>query len=186
MFTDCPFRALCTFYVICTHTHSRYCSHSSLATMERVWCGKFSQACAEKREGKQRSGSEKWVPCVEYWNSAPVLWPVKGIWLNVWGDVDMPELGWGESCCEGAGTYFKTRLFVLVKALRWQQHHWWFVMDTALKTGDWRVGLTHPPLVAPGGEGAGALGPWGQPLAQDLQSTRGSLKPCFLFQHCFS
>lgn len=123
-----------------------------MATIERVWCGKFSQACAEKREGKQPSGSEKWVPCVEYWNSDPVLWPVKGIWLNVWGDVDVPELGWGESCCEGAGTYFKTRLFVLVKALRWQQHHWWFVMDK-----DWRVGLTHPLWWPRGGPGASLL-----------------------------
>lgn len=61
-------------------------------------------------------GGEKWVPCVERWTSAPVLWPVKGICLKVWGDMDVPECGWGESCCERAGTYFKTWLFVLVKA----------------------------------------------------------------------
>ena len=46
----------------------------------------------------------------------PVLWPVKGICLNVWGDADLSEHGWGERDRAGAGTYFKTWLFVLVKA----------------------------------------------------------------------
>lgn len=49
------------------------------------------------------------VPCVK-------LWPVKGILLNVWADMDVPKCGWGERGCEGAGTYSKARLFVLVKA----------------------------------------------------------------------
>lgn len=54
-------------------------------------------------------------PLCKRWTTAPVLWPVKGICLNVWTDMDVPECGWGERDCEGAGTYFKTWLFVLVK-----------------------------------------------------------------------
>lgn len=75
----------------------------------------FHSVCWEESRQTAFRG-EKWVPCVPCWTSAPVLRPVKGKCSKVCRDMNLPECGWGESCCEGVGTYFKTWLFVLVKA----------------------------------------------------------------------
>lgn len=89
------------------------------------------------------------VPCLKRWTTALGLWPVKGIFLSVWADMDVPECGWGERGCEGAGTYFKAWLFVLVKAhgdssntgdLSWTQ--------PSSETGE--VSSYTPSLMAPG------------------------------------
>lgn len=162
---------------VCTRTHAyRLCplkpavhyvsytlTHTPVIAVPAFWQQRnvcdvinFHSVCREERRQTAFRG-EKWVPCVECWTSAPVLWPVKGKCLKVWGDMNLPECGWGESCCEGVGTYFKTWLFVLVKAY-----------GDSSTTGDlsWtqpsRLGIggliKHTPsLVAPGAPGAGLL-----------------------------
>lgn len=133
----------------------------------------FHSVCREERRQTAFRG-EKWVPCVVCWTSAPVLRPVKGKCWKVWGDMNLPECGWGESCCEGVGTYFKTWLFVLVKAY-----------GDSSTTGDlsWtqpsRLGIggliKHTPsLVTP-------WGPWCWSLIQDVQSLQDWLEPCFFY-----
>lgn len=129
-----------------THTHPRYCSRSILATVECVWCGKFSQVCAEERKGRQHWGvkSESPVYCVGLQPWSYDLWREC---LKIWADLDVPEGGWSESWCEGGQvTYFKNLAVCLGQGLWWQQHHWWFVFDIAMETGD--LSSSAPSLVA--------------------------------------
>lgn len=142
------------------------------ATMELThWCGKYSQACVRRKENAGSVEAEKWVPCVQA--TAPVLWPVKGICLNLWGDMDVPQCGWGERGHEGAGTYFKTRLFVLVRT-HGDSSNTGDLSWTRPSSETWRVELHTPPWWP--------QGLWGWSFAQNVQSTQGWLELCFLFQ----
>lgn len=133
----------------------------------------FHSVCWEERRQTAFRG-EKWVPCVACWTSAPVLRPVKGKCSKVCRDMNLPECGWGESCCEGVGTYFKTWLFVLVKAY-----------GDSSTTGD--LSWTQPSRLGIGGlikHTPSLVAPWGSwcwSLIQDVQSLQDWLEPCFFF-----
>lgn len=69
-----------------------------------MWCGECSQWVFVW--SGERSRAEK---------GGPLLWPGKKMCWDVWEDVDLSALRWGERMWDGAGTDFKTRLFVLVQ-----------------------------------------------------------------------
>lgn len=85
-------------YIQC-HSHSpmllqsQHFGHNGTCVMWYI----FTSVCWGERR-QTAFGGEKWVPCAVCWIWALVLWPVKGICLEVWGDMDVWtrwKLGWG-------------------------------------------------------------------------------------------
>lgn len=70
--------------------------------------------CAEERERRQGWEGEKWVPCVERYSSSPMT--CEGNMLERVRRYGRAFVRMRLKGCEAAGTYFKTWLYVLVKA----------------------------------------------------------------------
>lgn len=176
---ECPLKLV---YILChTHSHSPLLLQFQHFGHNGTWSDVVNihkYVCAEEGKRRQRWEGEKWVPCVERWTATPVLWPVKGIWLNVWGDMDVPEHRWGERAVRGQVLILKhgclswSRPTVtaapLVICLR---HSYQMRLESRAHT---------PPPWWP-------QGPWGWTFAQDVQLTQDWLEPCFFIStHFFS